>query len=193
MFQRFLLNCRWLVAFWGCLTVFIALGFSSFLHNDNGQNYSLLQQCYLIFTQYGWFGLICLAFNLVLLPLAILPTHYFKAIIAIVFSILLLILNVDLVVFEQYKFHINALLINMFFNAGNEVFDISWVSWLFFIGLYCFYLIGLGFIFWLSKRVLESKLKWILMISWFISLLLSQSIYAYSNALYSMAFSQFNN
>ncbi|MFG0905686.1 DUF3413 domain-containing protein [Photobacterium damselae] len=193
MFQCFLKNCRWLVAFWGCLTVFIALAFSSFLHNDNGQSYSLLQQCYLIFTQYGWFGLICLAFNLVLLPLAILPTHYFKVIITIVFSILLLILNVDLVVFEQYKFHINALLINMFFNAGNEVFDISWVSWLFFIGLYCFYLVGLGFVFWLSKQVLESKLKWILMISWFISLLLSQGIHAYSNALYSMEFSQFNN
>lgn len=193
MFQCFLKNCRWLVAFWGCLTVFIALGFSSFIHNDNGQSYSLLQQCYLIFTQYGWFGLICLAFNLLLLPLAILPTHYFKAIIAIVFSALLLILNIDLVVFEQYKFHINALLIKMFFNAGSEVFDISWMSWLLFIGLYCFYLIGLGFVFWLSKRVSESRLKWTLIISWLVALLLSQGIHAYSNALYSMEFSQFNN
>ncbi|MGU3846562.1 DUF3413 domain-containing protein, partial [Vibrio diabolicus] len=95
------------------------------LSNNQNEPLTLLQGYYLVSTQYGWLGLIALPFMLLSLLLSFLPTRAFKGIVIAIAICLLIMIKVDILVFQQYKLHINALLIRMFFEGGGDVFDIS--------------------------------------------------------------------
>jgi membrane-anchored protein YejM (alkaline phosphatase superfamily) len=117
----------------------------------------------------------------------------FKVVVIAIAIAILIMLKVDILVFQQYKLHINGLLIRMFFEGGRDVFEISWMSWLIFVSDIALLIIGLACTVWLSHKLVQSRGKFILLSIWFALLLSSQMIHAYKNALYDDEVSQFSN
>lgn len=163
------------------------------LSSNQNEPLTLLQGYYLASTQFGWLGLVVLPFMLLSLLLSFLPTRLFKGIVIAISICLLIIFKVDILVFQQYKFHINALLIRMFFEGGSDVFDISWMSWLIFGSEVTVLVLGLACTVWLSNKLAESRAKFLLISVWFAMLLSTQMIHAYKNALYDDEVSQYSN
>ncbi|NMV06241.1 DUF3413 domain-containing protein, partial [Vibrio parahaemolyticus] len=115
-------NSAWLVAFFVCFSLFLALACYPFLlPADAQQTFSTLQVFYLIATQLGWLGLLAFLLVLLALPLTWLPTQWFRGGVVLLAALLLILLQVDITVFQHYKFHINGLLVRMFVDSGSEV------------------------------------------------------------------------
>jgi hypothetical protein len=187
-------NSAWLIAFFACFAVYLSFTCYPFVLSSNqNEPLTLLQGYYLASTQFGWLGLIVLPFMLLSLLLSFLPTRLFKGIVIAISICLLIIFKVDILVFQQYKFHINALLIRMFFEGGSDVFDISWMSWLIFGSEVTVLVLGLACTVWLSNKLAESRAKFLLISAWFAMLLSTQMIHAYKNALYDDEVSQYSN
>ncbi|EOI6604349.1 DUF3413 domain-containing protein [Vibrio parahaemolyticus] len=194
MFRKLSSNSAWLIAFFACFAVYLSIACYPFvLSNNQNEPLTLLQGYYLVSTQYGWLGLIALPFMLLSLLLSFLPTRAFKGIVIAIAICLLIMFKVDILVFQQYKLHINALLIRMFFEGGGDVFDISWMSWLIFISKVAVLVIGLTCTVWVSNKLAQSRAKFVLISVWFAVLLSTQMIHAYKNALYDDEVSQFSN
>lgn len=194
MFRKLSSNSAWLIAFFACFAVYLSIACYPFvLSNNQNEPLTLLQGYYLVSTQYGWLGLIALPFMLLSLLLSFLPTRAFKGIVIAIAICLLIMFKVDILVFQQYKLHINALLIRMFFEGGGDVFDISWMSWLIFISEVAVLVIGLACTVWVSNKLAQSRAKFVLISVWFAVLLSTQMIHAYKNALYDDEVSQFSN
>ncbi|EGR0668973.1 DUF3413 domain-containing protein [Vibrio vulnificus] len=194
MLRKLSSNSAWLIAFFACFTVYLSIACYPFvLSSDPSQDLSGIQSVYLIATQLGWLGLLSFPIMLLSLPLMLLPTRLFKGIVITLAALLVIALKIDITVFQHYKFHINGLLIRMFFDGGNEVFNISWLSWLIFISEIAVMFIGLAIAVWLSKLLANSKLKFAFVALWFVMLLSSQMVHAYKNALYDNEVSQFTN
>ncbi|MDF2154406.1 DUF3413 domain-containing protein [Vibrio sp. CAU 1672] len=194
MFRKLSANNAWLIAFFACFAVYLSIACYPFLlSNSQNEPLTLLQEYYLLSTQYGWLGLIALPFMLLSLLLTFLPTRIFKAVVIAIAIGLLILLKIDILVFQQYKLHINALLIRMFFEGGSDVFAISWMTWLIFISEIALLAIGLAFTVWLSEKLTPSRTKFVLVGVWFAVLLSTQIIHAYKNALYDDEVSQFSN
>ncbi|GAB7226028.1 DUF3413 domain-containing protein [Vibrio owensii] len=117
----------------------------------------------------------------------------FKVVVITIAITLLIMLKVDILVFQQYKLHINGLLIRMFFEGGRDVFEISWMSWLIFISDIALLAIGLACTVWLANKLAQSRAKFVIIAVWFSLLLSTQVIHAYKNALYDDEVSQFSN
>ncbi|KYN86236.1 hydrolase [Vibrio cidicii] len=187
-------NSAWLVAFFVCFSLFLALACYPFwLPADAQQTVSTLQVFYLIATQLGWLGLLAFLLVLLALPLTWLPTKWFRGGVVMLAALLLILLQVDITVFQHYKFHINGLLVRMFVDSGSEVFHISWLSWALFISEIAVLLIGLAVTVWLTGRLATRKSKYAMVAVWFALLMSSQAIHAYKNALYDNEVSQFTS
>ncbi|WP_199461315.1 DUF3413 domain-containing protein [Vibrio owensii] len=194
MFKQTANNSAWLMAFFACFSIYLSIVCYPFLFSNSfSEPLTTLQLYYLVATQYAWLGLIALPFLLCCLLLSFLPSHLFKGTVFLVAIALLVMLNVDILVFQQYKLHINALLIRMFFEGGKEVFEISWMTWLIFVGEIALLISGLVMTVWLSGKLASSRLKYLLFSVWFVLLLSTQIIHAYKNALYDDEVSQFTN
>lgn len=187
-------NSTWLVAFFVCFSLFLALACYPFLLPvDAQQTFSTLQVFYLIATQLGWLGLLAFLLVLLALPLTWLPTQWFRGGVVVLAALLLILLQVDITVFQHYKFHINGLLVRMFVDSGSKVFHISWLSWALFISEIAVLLIGLAVTLWLTGRLAPRKSKYAMVAVWFALLVSSQAIHAYKNALYDNEVSQFTS
>nr|WP_319554510.1 sulfatase-like hydrolase/transferase [uncultured Vibrio sp.] len=194
MFKQTANNSAWLIAFFACFSIYLSIACYPFLFSNSlSEPLTSLQLYYGVATQYAWLGLIAMPFLLCCLLLSFLPSHLFKGVVILVAIALLVMLNVDILVFQQYKLHINALLIRMFFEGGQEVFEISWMTWLIFAGEVALLILGLVMTVWLSGKLASSRLKYLLISLWFTLLLSTQLIHAYKNALYDDEVSQFTN
>ncbi len=194
MFRKVTSNSAWLVAFFACFVPYLAIACYPFLLSSNqAEPLTLLQGYYLLSTQYAWLGLIAVPFMLLSLLFSVLPPRWFKGVVIAVAIFMLVMLKVDILVFQQYKLHINALMIRMFFEGADEVFGISWMSWLIFISDVALLVVGLACTVWLSNRLLHSRAKFVLIGVWFALLLSTQAVHAYKNALYDDEVSQFSN
>lgn len=194
MFKQTANNSAWLMGFFTCFSIYLSIVCYPFLFSKSfSEPLTSLQLYYLVATQYAWLGLIALPLLLCCLLLSFLPSHLFKGVVILVAITLLVMLNVDILVFQQYKLHINALLIRMFFEGGQEVFEISWMTWLIFAGEVALLISGLVMTVWLSGKLASSRLKYLLFSLWFVLLLSTQLIHAYKNALYDDEVSQFTN
>ncbi|HHX8576126.1 TPA: DUF3413 domain-containing protein [Vibrio alginolyticus] len=194
MFKQTANNSAWLMAFFACFSIYLSIACYPFLFSNSlSEPLTYLQLYYLVATQYAWLGLIALPFLLCCLLLSFLPTHLFKGLVILLAIALLMMLNVDILVFQQYKLHINALLIRMFFEGGQEVFEISWMTRLIFAGEVALLILGLVMTVWVSVKLTSGRLKHLLISLWFALLLSTQLIHAYKNALYDDEVSQFTN
>lgn len=194
MLRKFSSNGAWLIAFFACFALYLSIACYPFLlSNNQAEPLTFLQEYYLLATQFGWLGLIALPLMLVCLLLSFLPTRMFKVVVITIAIALLIVLKADILVFQQYKLHINGLLIRMFFEGGRDVFEISWMSWLVFISDIALLAIGLAFTVWLANKLTQSRAKFVIVAVWFGLLLSTQVIHAYKNALYDDEVSQFSN
>ena len=194
MLRKFSSNGAWLIAFFACFALYLSIACYPFLLSNNQvEPLTFLQEYYLLATQFGWLGLIALPLMLGCLLLSFLPTRMFKVVVITIAITLLIMLKVDILVFQQYKLHINGLLIRMFFEGGRDVFEISWMSWLVFISDIALLAIGLAFTVWLANKLAQSRAKFVIVAVWFGLLLSTQVIHAYKNALYDDEVSQFSN
>lgn len=194
MLRKFSSNSAWLIAFFACFALYLSIACYPFLlSNNQAEPLTFLQEYYLLATQFGWLGLIALPLMLGCLLLSFLPTRMFKVVVFTIAITLLIMLKVDILVFQQYKLHINGLLIRMFFEGGRDVFEISWMSWLIFISDIALLAIGLACTIWLANKLAQSRAKFVIVALWFSLLLSTQVIHAYKNALYDDEVSQFSN
>ena len=194
MLRKFSSNSAWLIAFFACFALYLSIACYPFLlSNNQAEPLTFLQEYYLLATQFGWLGLIALPLMLGCLLLSFLPTSMFKVVVITIAITLLIMLKVDILVFQQYKLHINGLLIRMFFEGGRDVFEISWMSWLIFISDIALLAIGLACTVWLANKLAQSRAKFLIVALWFGLLLSTQVIHAYKNALYDDEVSQFSN
>lgn len=194
MLRKFSSNSAWLIAFFACFALYLSIACYPFLlSNNQAEPLTFLQEYYLLATQFGWLGLIALPLMLGCLLLSFLPTRMFKVVVITIAITLLIMLKVDILVFQQYKLHINGLLIRMFFEGGSDVFEISWMSWLIFISDIALLAIGLACTVWLANKLTQSRAKFVIVAVWFSLLLSTQVIHAYKNALYDDEVSQFSN
>ena len=194
MLRKFSSNGAWLIAFFACFALYLSIACYPFLlSNNQAEPLTFLQEYYLLATQFGWLGLIALPLMLGCLLLSFLPTRMFKVVVITIAIALLIVLKADILVFQQYKLHINGLLIRMFFEGGRDVFEISWMSWLIFISDIALLAIGLAFTVWLANKLAQSRAKFVIVAVWFGLLLSTQVIHAYKNALYDDEVSQFSN
>ncbi|MDA0380793.1 DUF3413 domain-containing protein [Vibrio owensii] len=194
MLRKFSSNSAWLIAFFACFALYLSIACYPFLlSNNQAEPLTFLQEYYLLATQFGWLGLIALPLMLGCLLLSFLPTRMFKVVVITIAITLLIMLKVDILVFQQYKLHINGLLIRMFFEGGRDVFEISWMSWLIFISDIALLAIGLACTVWLANKLAQSRAKFVIVALWFSLLLSTQVIHAYKNALYDDEVSQFSN
>ncbi|AYO18945.1 DUF3413 domain-containing protein [Vibrio owensii] len=194
MLRKFSSNSAWLIAFFACFALYLSIACYPFLlSNNQAEPLTFLQEYYLLATQFGWLGLIALPLMLGCLLLSFLPTRMFKVVVITIAITLLIMLKVDILVFQQYKLHINGLLIRMFFEGGRDVFEISWMSWLIFISDIALLAIGLACTVWLANKLAQSRAKFLIVALWFGLLLSTQVIHAYKNALYDDEVSQFSN
>ena len=194
MFRKITTNCAWLTAFFACFAIYISIIFYPFLlSNGANETLSFLQIYYLLATQYGWLGLIVLSCLLISTLFAFLPSRMFKTLVIVITLSLLMMLKADILVFEQYKLHINGLLIRMFFEGGSDVFEISWMTWLLFFANILLLFTGLMLTVWISNKLARYRIKYAIVAVWFGVLLSTQAIHAYTNALYDDEVSQFSN
>ncbi|WP_440885682.1 DUF3413 domain-containing protein [Vibrio campbellii] len=194
MLRKFSSNGAWLIAFFACFALYLSIACYPFLlSNNQAEPLTFLQEYYLLATQFGWLGLIALPLMLGCLLLSFLPTRMFRVVVIAIAIAILIMLKVDILVFQQYKLHINGLLIRMFFEGGRDVFEISWMSWLIFISDIALLAIGLAFTVWLANKLAQSRAKFVIVAVWFGLLLSTQVIHAYKNALYDDEVSQFSN
>lgn len=194
MLRKFSSNSAWLIAFFACFALYLSIACYPFLlSNNQAEPLTFLQKYYLLATQFGWLGLIALPLMLGCLLLSFFPTRMFKVVVITIATTLLIMLKVDILVFQQYKLHINGLLIRMFFEGGRDVFEISWMSWLIFISDIAMLAIGLACTVWLANKLAQSRAKFLIVALWFGLLLSTQVIHAYKNALYDDEVSQFSN
>lgn len=194
MLRKFSSNSAWLIAFFACFALYLSIACYPFLlSNNQAEPLTFLQEYYLLATQFGWLGLTALPLMLGCLLLSFLPTRMFKVVVITIAITLLIMLKVDILVFQQYKLHINGLLIRMFFEGGRDVFEISWMSWLIFISDIALLAIGLACTVWLANKLAQSRAKFVIVAVWFSLLLSTQVIHAYKNALYDDEVSQFSN
>lgn len=194
MLRKFSSNSAWLIAFFAYFALYLSIACYPFLlSNNQAEPLTFLQEYYLLATQFGWLGLIALPLMLSCLLLSFLPTRMFKVVVITIAITLLIMLKVDILVFQQYKLHINGLLIRMFFEGGRDVFEISWMSWLIFISDIALLAIGLACTVWLANKLAQSRVKFVIVAVWFSLLLSTQVIHAYKNALYDDEVSQFSN
>ncbi|HHP0480129.1 TPA: DUF3413 domain-containing protein [Vibrio campbellii] len=194
MLRKFSSNGAWLIAFFACFALYLSIACYPFLLSNNQvEPLTFLQEYYLLATQFGWLGLIALPLMLGCLLLSFLPTRMFRVVVIAIAIAILIMLKVDILVFQQYKLHINGLLIRMFFEGGRDVFEISWMSWLIFISDIALLAIGLAFTVWLANKLAQSRAKFVIVAVWFGLLLSTQVIHAYKNALYDDEVSQFSN
>ncbi|WP_061008890.1 DUF3413 domain-containing protein [Vibrio sp. CUB2] len=194
MLRKFSSNSAWLIAFFACFALYLSIACYPFLlSNNQAEPLTFLQEYYLLATQFGWLGLIALPLMLGCLLLSFLPTRMFKVVVITIAITLLIMLKVDILVFQQYKLHINGLLIRMFFEGGRDVFEISWMSWLIFISDIALLAIGLACTVWLANKLAQSRAKFVIVAVWFSLLLSTQVVHAYKNALYDDEVSQFSN
>ena len=93
----------------------------------------LLVSWFLVTAYIGHFGLMAFAsLGIILVPLIfILPKPKFIIPIAIITAtILILFIFIDTFVYNQYTFHLNGIILQMFFGgAGGEVFDFTWLEY----------------------------------------------------------------
>lgn len=122
-------NIKWATVFWLLNALLLtAVSFRYWqwivIPADNGR--SVL---YLLTTQYGLFGAFCLLALAAHCLLCFLPGRLFRLTGVIIGFTLAAALMIDTLVFAQYRFHINGVVLEMLFE-GRDVVDFSWFTWL---------------------------------------------------------------
>ncbi len=105
-----------------------------YFSNVSSPPQDLLTLIYLPLAFIGHFSIAVLAVFLLTLPLFLLPNNKLNLVIIVfLYTLLVAFLWIDTVVYQQYRFHINATVANFIINGGGDIFDFSIVTWLKFI------------------------------------------------------------
>ncbi|WP_170975377.1 DUF3413 domain-containing protein [Martelella alba] len=122
-------NLKWASVFWllnAFLLTAIAFRFWQWINLPRGDIRALL---YLLTTQYGLFGAFCLLALVIQCVVCFLPRRLFCAIGILLGFFLSALLSADTLVYAQYRFHINGVVLEMLFQ-GRDIIDLSWYTWL---------------------------------------------------------------
>jgi len=144
----------------------------------------LLEKSYLLATQLGWLGLIPIIAAILVVMIRLLSKRLAIGVSLAVFAAISVYFVTDTLVFAQYKFHINGIIIDLFLADG--VIKFSTQIWLKF-ALFILALIAIQALFHYiaikhNKRL--KKFNNLALAIWFVCLLYSQVLHAWKDASY---------
>ncbi len=122
-------NIKWASVFWllnAFLLTAISFRFWQWIAIPRGDIRSVV---YLLTTQYGLFGAFCVLALIIQCVLCFLPAGLFRAVGIVMALFLSALLMADTLVYAQYRFHLNGVVLEMLF-VGRGVIDLSWFTWL---------------------------------------------------------------
>ncbi|WP_410013645.1 DUF3413 domain-containing protein [Sodalis sp. C49] len=128
-FSSFKPNVRWATVFWllnAVLLTAVSFRYWQWISIPAGDYRSVI---YLLTAQYALFGTICLLGLVLNCLLCLLPGRLFRGIGILLGFCAVAVLVVDTLVFAQYRFHLNGVVLEMLFE-GRDVVDLSWYTWL---------------------------------------------------------------
>ncbi|WP_391856667.1 sulfatase-like hydrolase/transferase [Vibrio cidicii] len=150
---------------------------------------SLLQYLYVFGSQISWIGLISITVLLPFILFSLFPSILYITFTVTMVFLLSMLFVADLMVFDIYKFHINGVLISLFFSGGDEVFDISYKTYIHLIVKSgCITIL----VFLLNNVINKLNYNKFILSVWILILSISQILHAYKNAEYSVELSQYN-
>ncbi|WP_413742396.1 DUF3413 domain-containing protein [Sodalis sp. RH15] len=123
------LNLKWAGMFWllnAFLLTAVAFRFWQWISIPPGDIRSLV---YLLTTQYGLFGAFCVLAMIIQCLVCFLPPRLFRSVGILMAFFLSALLVVDTLVYAQYRFHLNGVVLEMLFQ-GRDIIDLSWYTWL---------------------------------------------------------------
>ncbi len=122
-------NIKWATVFW-LLNIFLLTAISfrywQWISIPQGDIRAII---YLLTTQYGLFGAFCLLALAAHCLLCWLPGRLFRGVGVLLGFGLTGLLVIDTLVFAQYRFHLNGVVLEMLFE-GRDVIELSWFTWL---------------------------------------------------------------
>lgn len=135
-------------------------------------------------------GHLALLYLLLIAPLGLVTvllkrTTILKWILSFLLSFLHTLLLIDTFVYQQYRFHINLFVLDLFFNAQGQVISFSWYLWFMVFGfLACLLALQIWVSLRLERKAPDRTLSWlrICLSIWFLSFLSSHLIYAWYDA-----------
>ena len=132
-----------------------------------------------------------LFFALIILPLVLLvpklggAIRHMAILVATVGTVLLI---ADTFVYAQYRFHITGFVFEMLIQGGNQIIELSWVTWLivigFLLGIYALYFKVDAWIWANKDRAIFSLHKKYYFLVFFVALLGSNILHLYADAQY---------
>jgi hypothetical protein len=129
LWQTVSTNALWAARFWLINTLILTLLLSLYrLQLPEGSSRWDIN-LYLSGAQFSQAGAFALLSCLSLLTLSWLPKPLFRALSVMLATAVFTILLADTQVFSHYRFHINGVILDMVFNGGSEIFQLSWVTW----------------------------------------------------------------
>lgn len=186
--MRFKTYWHWFVRFLGfntilsCLIALLYLATPSTLP-DNVQAASFVVPYFI-----GHFGLLCW---LLCLPLflvgTVMPLRWAAVVLGLWGAFIQTLLLVDTFVYQQYRFHINLFVLDLFFNGQGQIISFPWYMWTaviaFVLGLFAFQTwVGL----YLTRKVqLSRNLKSGRIVgAWFALLLISHVVHVFADGMF---------
>ncbi len=112
-----------------------------------------------------------------------LPAALFRLISSIIATLMLMLLLVDALVYELYRFHINTFVLEMVILSGTDTFDLPTGMHLIAVGVLLVVIVAVALMVWLALRV-PRWLVGVAMTVLLVSLTLVHGIHAWSDAVY---------
>lgn len=170
----------WLVLINVLLSSLIATRFFAFYPSEALTPVSTLFAITSTLGQMLLLGVVC---GLVLLPCLLLPARLRYVIMAFFAALAISVLYIDTIVFAQYRFHINAVVVGLV--MAGDIVSFAWTSWLMAIGgFFAVFLFEYGLVLLLARkqntipRKLGRKVAW----SLFGAMVLANAIHAWGAA-----------
>ena len=138
---------------------------------------------YLVASVLGQMTLIVALIGLITIPLLIISNNGLRRFIfALITSIGIATLFIDTIVFAQYRFHINAVVLELVLSG--QVVDFPLITWLMVVGgIGAFIGVEYGLIYWIEKRTIYKKgFGKVFALLTFVSLLLTHGIHIWGVA-----------
>lgn len=177
------------------ILVFISLQYISFLENIDG----ILLKLYLTLTTFSHFfiiGVLPLVFSLLFFWVSKSKkiTQYIHILLS---SFILIIVKLDAIIFEQFRYHISPIVLKLVFGKrASDIFQFSTTNMII-VGIFILILVAMQFLFYfISERIISKNINLRVkptLIFFTISLLITHFIYAWSDANYFRPVTQIKN
>jgi membrane-anchored protein YejM (alkaline phosphatase superfamily) len=123
-----------------------------YLSTPSTQPENLLAALFVVPYFWGHFGLLAVLLSLpfLLLILTFKQSRFLKWVFALYIAFLQTLLLIDTFVYQQYRFHINLFVLDLFFNGQGQIISFAWYLW---TAVFGFMAVLWAFEVWLSNKL----------------------------------------